>query len=430
MFTTLYLFALDGGTEVAENAALTTEAIVRGWSNVWQKTVVAPPAGGSYWQVVWVATWVATIGGTIFIFNRATRIFQDNTMSSGQFSTAFTYFLVPVLIWAGLNNHGALAADLSYSINRVILYSNESIMRFQIADTTFEQAIKGMNLTILAQNELRQKYEDCMNVKDSIPQVSSTESTIPLDEALARNSQFQCFNDFKERINELQSDFAARNCRGINAVACTGVFRLFTQAASAIGQGLEDALNQVNQDTSNQSAAGKAGYFFTTNIPLIIGSAVTRNVGDYMAGGTIHAMLKPVLYAFQFDYMNTLVGGMFLCGMSAPLAISASLIPFNPRTIWVWSIAFFSFGMAIFYYSVLIGTVAALIVEAEAETFTALQYAFFLGLFAPAISSTLALGGAWAAAQAAQANGHAIGAATFSVASSLVVSIMRFLPIP
>lgn len=94
----------------------------------------------------------------------------------------------------------------------------------------------------------------------------------------------------------------------------------------------------------------------------------------------------------------------------------------------MWLIAFFSFGMAIFYYDVLIGTVATLIVAAEAETFSSLQYPLFLGLFAPAISSTLAIGGAWAAAKAAQANGHAIAAASFSAVSTVATSALRLLP--
>lgn len=426
-----YLFALDGGSEIAENAAKTTEAIVRGWETVWQQTIVNPPPNGSYWQTCWVASWVATIGGLIFVFNRAKSIFEGGTLSGTQFSQAFTYFLVPGIIWMGLANHGTNAANISYGVNRVILYSNEQVMQTQIASTNFREAVMGMQLTSLAQNELRQKYQDCMSLKDQPPPISSkVGETIPLDDVLANNRQFQCFQDLKDSIATLQNDFETKNCKGINAVACNSVFRLFSEAASAIGQGLEDAKNQVGSQIENKSAGGKAGYFFTTNVPLVVAGAVAKNVGDYMAGAAIHNWLKPILYAFQFDYMNTLVGGMFLCGISAPIAIAASLIPFSPRTVWTWLIAFFSFGMAIFYYSVLIGTVAALIVEAKAETFTALQYAFFLGLFAPAISSVLALGGAWVAARAAQSNGQAIAAASFSAVSSMVVSLVRFLPIP
>lgn len=423
-----YFFAVDGGSEIAENAAKTTQAIASGWDKVWQQTVVNPPIDGSYWQVGWVASWVATIGGLIFIFNRATKLFEANNMSGALFSQAFTYFLIPLFIWIGLANHGAAIANISYGINRVILFSNEKIMQTQIAATTFGEAVTGMQLTSLAQNELRQKYQDCMNLKDQPPPVGSDGETVPLDDVLANNPQFQCFQDLSDDITALEAEFGARNCQGVKALTCNGVFRLFQQTRQSIGQGLEDARREIGERLENKSTAQKAKYFFTTNVPLLVAGAVARKAGDYLLGGGIHAWLKPVLYAFQFDYMNTLVGGMFLCGMSGPIALASSLIPFNPRTIWVWLIAFFSFGMAIFYYSVLIGTVASLIVAAEAETFTALQYAFFLGVFAPAISSVLALGGAWAAAKSAQANAHAIGAASFSFASSIIVSALRFLP--
>lgn len=422
-----YIFALDGGTEIAENASKTTEAIALGWDTVWQQTIVNPPVDGSYWQVAWVASWVATIGCVIFMFNRATRLFEAGNMSVPLMSQSVTYFLVPLFIWVGLSNHGAIAANVSYGINRVILFSNEKIMQTQIASTSFGEAVTGMQLTSLAQNELRQRYQDCMNLKDQ-PPMNTTGESVPLADVVEKNPQFQCFQDLRDSITALQADFQARNCKGIKAIACNGVVRVFQEAASAIGQGLEDAQGQIIEQLANKSTVEKAGYFFTTNVPLLVAGAVAKEGGDYLAGGAIHQWLKPVLYAFQFDYMNTLVGGMFLCGMSAPIALAASLIPFSPRTIWVWLIAFFSFGMAIFYYTILIGTVAALIVAAEAETFTALQYAFFLGVFAPAISSVLALGGAWAAARSAQANGHAIAAASFSFASSIAVSLLRFFP--
>lgn len=424
-----YMFALDGGTEIAENARKTTSAIAQGWDTVWQQTIVNPPVNGSYSQVGWVARWVATIGCMIFIFNRATKLFEGGDMSAALFSHTFTYFLVPIFIWVGISNNGVVAANISYGINRVILFSNEAIMQTQIAETTFGEAVMGMQLTSLAQNELRQKYQDCMNLKDQPPPAPSNGEPVALNDVLENNPQFQCFRDLRDNIAVMQADFARRNCEGIKGVACTGVFRLFQETGVAIAQGLEDAGNQINNEITNKSTAEKAVYFFRTNVPLMIAGAVGKHAGDYLAGGAIHDWLKPVLYAFQFDYTNTLIGGMFLSGMSAPIALAASLIPFSPRTIWAWLIAFFSFGMAVFYYTILIGTVASLIVSAKAETFTALQYAFFLGLFAPAISSLLALGGAWVAARAAQANGQAIAAASFSVASSAIMSFMRFLPL-
>lgn len=426
-----YFFALKGGTDIAESAANTTDAISQGWDTVWQQTIVNPPVDGSYWQVVWVATWVANIGCLIFIFNKAQKLFGAGSMSAALFSGGVTYFLIPVFIWVGISNHGAIAGNISYGINRLILFSNQKIMNSQIASTTFREAVTSMHLTSLAQNELRARYQDCMNVRDqpTPAPASSTGQTIPLDQVALSNPQFQCFQDLREQISRMQAEFSAQHCRGLQGLTCNGVVRLFQRAGTAIGQGLEDAQNQISQQLANQTPGEMAGYFFHTNIPLIVAGAVARSSGNYLAGGAIHAWLKPVLYAFQFDYMNTLVGGMFLCGMSAPIALAASLIPFSPRTIWVWLIAFFSFGMAIFYYDVLIGTVATLIVAAESETFSTLQYALFLGLFAPAISSVLALSGAWAAARAAQANGSAIASASFSMVSSVIMSFLRFLPL-
>lgn len=424
-----YLLAVEGGIEIAESASETTSRIAKGWDTVWQQTIVNPPAaGGGYAQVVWVATWVGTIGCLIFMFNNALKLFGAGSMSAGLFSQGVSYFLIPVFIWVGISNDGALAGNFSYGINRLILYSNEQIMQVQIASTTFSDAITNLHLTNLAQNQLRQEYEDCMNLKDRVAGNTPTAAegeNIPLESVIDSNPQFQCFQNLRDSIAQMQAEFEAENC---NIVTCNGAARFFNQARRAIGEGLESARDEIGEDLANTGPRQKAEYFFKTNIPLIVAGEVAKSSGNYLAGGAIQAWLKPVLYAFQFDYMNTLIGGMFLCGMSAPIAIAASLIPFSPRTIWVWLIAFFSFGMAIFYYDVLIGTVATLIVAAEAETFSSLQYPLFLGLFAPAISSTLAIGGAWAAAKAAQANGHAIAAASFSAVSTVATSALRLLP--
>lgn len=416
-----YFFAVsDEAVDITETAAQLTDTIAQGWDTVWQQTIVNPPVEGSYYSVVWVARWVAVIGSTIFIFNLAQKIFSAGNMSSGIFFQGFTYLLAPIFISIGISNNGVVAGQVSYSINKLILYSNQQIMQTQIASTTFENAVRSMHVSGLAQNQIQQEYERCLSLTEQpVPQSNASGEPTSASQILESNPQFRCFRDLKERIATLRADFEREHCSGLRAVSCSGAVRFLADIDGALGRAVEGVTSQVGEEIQN----GR----FIPNITRIVGEQLATTVGDRLAGEGVRHLLKPILYAVQFGYTNTLVGGMFLCGMSAPISLAASLIPFSPRTIWVWLIAFFSFGMAIFYYSVLIGTVATLMVTAEAETFSDLQYPLFLGLFAPAISSTLALGGAWAAAKAAQSNGQAIVSAGFSMVASLATSLLRFI---
>lgn len=387
----MFYLALEGASELINQSADVSRDIAQGWDDIWTDTIVNAPSNEAYSLVVDGALWLALVSSIVWIMNWAPRFIRGQMLAHSAF-----YLIIPVLIFAGLANNGETLGNLSYGINRLIIYGNELVLQQEIGAISAEEAIQEMNLTNIAASQLRSQFNTCANLEPS-----TSGGTDP---------RKKCFEELQANIDDLEAQFQNDFCSGALDPICGGL-DIFTDFRNALGEAISEANSEYNEASPNQFYAR----FMLTE--------VAKRTGSYILANTVKSSMDHILRAIQWGYMTMLMGGMFLLGLSAPFFVAASLIPFHPRTFWTWLIGFLSFGLAIFFYNILVGTTARLIVEAEATTLSQLQYAFMLGFFAPALSSGLAGWSAWAAAKNAGQNGAQLAAAT----TSSLISVVRFI---
>jgi hypothetical protein len=388
-----YYLALEGAAELINKSADFTKDISEGWDEIWQDTIVNAPPNEIYALIVQGASWLALVSTAVWVISWAPRFIRGQLFIQSAF-----YLIIPLLIFLGLANTGNNIANFAYGINRLILYGNEIVLDQQVASINIKESIQNMNLTDIAASELRDQFNRCAN----------------LDPALSGGSEVdprkKCFEELEAETEQLREQFEADYCSDLPPFACSGAVQSFTEFGQALGEAITKANDKYNDSNPDM---------FYSRFMLI---ETSKRVGNYLLGSRLKSGMGYILRAIQFGYMNMLVGGMFLLGLSAPFFVAASLIPFQPRTFWSWLIGFLSFGLAIFFYNTLVGMSALLMVKLEAQTFTQLQYAFMLGFFAPAIASGLASWSAWAAAK----NAGQSGAQLASASIGSLVSIFRF----
>jgi hypothetical protein len=424
------LLGVSGGIDLVKNSTDLSKDISHGWDQLWKDYITNSDSPGSsthpyyFQQVVWVATIIAVPGIIAFFFNFILRFFMAGGAAAA--SHGIAYSLVLGLMMFALSNHAAPLGKFSYDLNKLILIFNDHIMTFRTADVTLSDSVNTFKVTEDAKTRVMDKYNECMNssldssgtTSQQSQQSSSVDSS--LQGGIERSQRAICLALLKQQVNQWRQDYQTKYCNGI-INSCNGAVQYLTY----VGQGISDAWNnaQFRYDARQQSTPNQKDPSALTLLSSEIGSAI-RN-----AAGGLYMKTDLFLdqYSSQFGFMHGLVGGLFLLGMFSPVFVSGSLYPISPRPFWTWLILFLHIGLIICLYNVLIGVAATALIKAKADTVTDLQYAYFLGRFAPAIASGIGFFSGWKALSAAQQNAQAIAGAAISVATTIITTAISFL---
>lgn len=105
------------------------------------------------------------------------------------------------------------------------------------------------------------------------------------------------------------------------------------------------------------------------------------------------AAARQTLKGWQWAFANLIEASLLLTALTGPVAIAGSLLPIGTRPIWAWLTGLFSLGMAKIYYNIVVGLIATVIVNAQAQNESDFGFVVLLSILAPVLSLTLAAGG-------------------------------------
>lgn len=114
----------------------------------------------------------------------------------------------------------------------------------------------------------------------------------------------------------------------------------------------------------------------------------TDFAGDMMKALIIN-VIKGILWALQWGFVNLLEVSLLLTALLAPVAMGLSLLPIQGRPIFAWLIGFMSlFGMQL-SYNILTGLVATVLIQSQASVAGDLGFLMFLALLSPLLCTTM-----------------------------------------
>lgn len=272
---------------------------------------------------------------------------------------------VPVLSLAFfLAGNGGLLADTVLLIRGIAVTQVNNILDLQIYDLSLAEAIEQGVVSIAAKQQMQTVLSECQD--------------------LIGEEMQQCITQKAPRLQEIATQ--AQENGGL-----TGSFdRFFNQEL------IDTSLNPIENITN----------FLPGALFNIVSSAITG-----------------FLWALQWSFINILEAATLLTALWSPVALSASLLPLRVKPIVSWLIGFISLFAMQLSYNILIGLMAAILVQAGGFWLSDLAFAVFISVFAPGLAVILARGGGTALYQAINSNVGRIQGLITNLSSTLVGSI-------
>jgi hypothetical protein len=240
----------------------------------------------------------------------------------------------PIVIVFFLSNNGKMLSESIKFIRGIGYNQVQQILEIQLGEMTFRSALGDVNLTSAAKEEIEKLYSECQG---------------KVGEALV-----DCWNDKKEAAQAILNEAEQQNGGRL-------------QSLQRFVQNLANVTNL--EDIASGDFAGQV--FRSTVLPII----------------------RLILRAVQWAFVNILEAALLLTALFAPIAMGLSLLPLQGKPIWAWLVGFMSlFGVQL-GYNIVVGLVAVVIVNSNAELVTDIAFLFFLAVFAPVLAVLIARGG-------------------------------------
>jgi hypothetical protein len=313
-------------------------------------------------QDAWAETWTAVLGEDSSLWRTMTQriapiicalslvylTLTDVTEAARKqsWSELINMFVWPlvIVIMLGANNGQGLAGvaiglrNIGYELNKILLEA-------QINDTRLDQAIRTVAMTQSGMSEINMILTECQG-----------KVAEEYDECLEIN------REEIDRIIERAEEQAGGPLNTLKSVA-------------------EFLFTEVNP----------AGRFIDTGIGIA--------TGDFFREEFV-PIVKVILMAIQWAFVNTLEAAILLTALVSPLALAASILPLGGKPIVGWLIGYISLLSMQLYYNILVGLIAVIITTSGAETFADVGFLMFIAIFSPFLSILLASGGGTALFQA------------------------------
>lgn len=306
-------------------------------------------------QDAWAETWTAVLGEDSSLWRTMTQRIAPtiaalsvvylaltegkDAMEKQSWSELINMFVWPmvIVIMLGANNGQALAG-VAIGIRNIGYDINKTLLEAQVNDTRLDQAIRTVAYTQSGMNEINMILTEC--------------------QGKVAEEYDQCLQDNREEIDYIIERAEAEAGGPLNTLKGAAEF-LFTE------------INPL-------------GRFIDTGIGIA--------TGDFFREEFI-PIIKVILLAIQWAFVNTLEAAILLTALVSPLALAASILPLGGKPIVGWLIGYISlFGIQL-CYNILVGLIAVIITTSGAETFADVGFLMFIAIFSPALSILLASNG-------------------------------------
>lgn len=401
-FQTPYL-AAQGGVDKLQDSLNQLQNTTQYWQTAWQTTFADINPTSSYYQIAYIATFIAAAASVFWI----TRWAQEMS-NSGTAYGALPKVLGLVVVLIFLNNHGQRLATVSLGIHNLINSWQSGILEVQIAGVQAKTVLNDRLATEQARNEVRGLLTRCDNMRDpnvAVPSLETPTDTSNLSQEQRQvYAKLQCYRNVQQQLSAIQQKYESAYCNG----GCAGLARFLSNTGGAFQRAFSALGQEINQNGISADFA-----------------VFINQLEDFGAGTIVNDNIKTVLYAMQWVFGNLMEAGEWLNALVGPIMLATSVLPIDRlKPIWVWLITFFSIGLMKVYYALLLGVMATVIAGAQLTSFSDLSFAFLLGFFAPLIAFTMATGGALAAIRGMASTGAQAAQVALQVGSSIASSIV------
>ena len=337
----LVLAAL-GGSDFVGDSLRSSKDISAAWQLNWK--IIFEKPSGLYQSLNYFATLIAVGAFLFFVVVWTREMITTGLLPS--FDRLMWVILVMLLLW----QNGFWLSKLTLGIHKMIEEESQKILSIQMGELKMGDALQDVVLTADAKNTIRVLYGEC--------------------QSKTGQAQIDCFNKATDQAQVIIDQYE----KGWGKGTLNGLRRWF------------DSVVKIREDLKKKAGEPEAVANADPFVLLHAGIIATTDTAQQAAA-------RQTLKGWQWAFANLLEASLLLTALTGPAAIAGSLLPIGTRPIWAWLTGMFSLGMAKIYYNIVVGLIATVIVNAQAQNESDFGFVVLLSILAPVLSVALAAGG-------------------------------------
>lgn len=303
-----------------------------------------------YNQLIKLAIYIKIVGFPFIMLAFGNAMKEHNQAKVGE----IVAWVVVIVVF--LNGNGAMLKDTTVGMRTIINDEAKALLKVQITDLTIKDAMQDIILTQQMRDRVRDAYTECES-KEGVAQLECLKEAGDFAETIVK--QYEDAGYWSPGIRRFAGNFRQiqqRTIARLNALKNNSAPAEFDSFSKVMNQGVEEELGLIFQSLTG---AGN--------------QVVLKSFQNWFT------------YGFEF--------AMMLTGMLGPLAMTASMIPKNPRAIFTWVIGFLSIGVLKISYNLVVGFAALYASKTGAGDASSAGFLSMISFGAPLIAVAVAGGG-------------------------------------
>ncbi len=336
------VLAAVGGSDFVGDSLRSSKDISAAWQQNWQ--IIFEKPSGLYQSLNYFATLIAVGAFLFFVVVWTREMITTGLLPS--LDRLMWVILVMLLLW----QNGFWLSKLTLGIHKMIEGESQKILSIQLGELKMGDALQDVVLTADAKNTIRALYGEC--------------------QSKTGQAQIDCFNKATDQAQSIIDQYE----KGWGKGTLNGLRRWF------------DSVVKIREDLKKKAGEPEAVANADPFVLLHAGIIATTDTAQQAAA-------RQTLKGWQWAFANLIEASLLLTALTGPVAIAGSLLPIGTRPIWAWLTGMFSLGMAKIYYNIVVGLIATVIVNAQAQNESDFGFVVLLSILAPVLSVALAAGG-------------------------------------
>ncbi len=336
------VIAAVGGSDFVGDSLRSSKDISAAWQQNWQ--IIFEKPSGLYQSLNYFATLIAVGAFLFFVVVWTREMITTGLLPS--LDRLMWVILVMLLLW----QNGFWLSKLTLGIHKMIEGESQKILSIQMGELKMGDALQDVVLTADAKNTIRALYGEC--------------------QSKTGQAQIDCFNKATDQAQVIIDQYE----KGWGKGTLNGLRRWF------------DSVVKIREDLKKKAGEPEAVANADPFVLLHAGIIATTDTAQQAAA-------RQTLKGWQWAFANLIEASLLLTALTGPVAIAGSLLPIGTRPIWAWLTGLFSLGMAKIYYNIVVGLIATVIVNAQAQNESDFGFVVLLSILAPVLSVALAAGG-------------------------------------
>ena len=356
-----FYLAVDGATKIMQDAVNVNQDAIASWDDKWLNLFDS--------QLFNIIIYMSTFAGVAAITVWMVEELRDFDTGDLLFRRSFYVNLFwAIFVMAMLVPNGNRLAALVQGLHSFGQQFNQQALEFQLNDIALEDAIRATVARGTLQADISAQAVQC--------------------EGLVGERQFACLGNAHQQVKEMiaayQAEYLVDVPQGLKAVETGLGAKLAPENGADILNGEGANLSRIRNAAIEGQADGLPG----------AGNGGFRGALLGALGSTVQALTQGILLAMQWAFVNLLELAMLLTALVSPFALALSFLPGKGRPIIAWAIAYISMVMVQFYYNIMIGIMANVVLNSNAYDING--FLIIMAIFGPVLAMKLAQGGGMA----------------------------------